>query len=161
MIQITLQQSLLQRLCIWSLLTAASLATLSLATLSLEPKARIKLLLVSCLVAQSVLLLMRATSSRFHPFFSPASYERLSLGSEFCSLESGGRWRRFQHPRVLYYSEFLIILKFIPALDEVSTGRHSTLRRWLGSHCLLLTPDSLTGEHDWHLRRHLHVLHSD
>lgn len=156
MVHIILQRSLLQRFCTSGLLTAAWLATLSL-----DSAAGFKLLLVLSLAVQSGLMLVRRVSSRLHLFFSSASYERLFLGSQFCCLESEDCSRRFQHPKILYYSECLIILRFTLLPAEFNLDRHSVLRRWLGNHCLILTPDSLSSEHDWRLRRHLQFLYGE
>lgn len=154
MVQISLAKSLSQCLFISGLLGTAWLATVFLI-----PAAGIKLVLVLFLTVQSISMFTSRIWNLLPLFSSPANYTQLALGSQFCRLECDGFWRRFQHPKVLYCSEFLIVLAFSSMPDEASSGRSGMLRRCSERHCIVLTPDSLTSEDDWYLRRYLHALY--
>lgn len=161
MVRITLKPSPLQRLCICSLVTASCSAILSL-----DSAAEIQLLLALVLCVQLAVVFYRqlsiSSSCSLREFVRtllfPVASCQLMLGAHFCSFDYERCRRRFQQPEVLYFSEWLIILQFSPLLDKEAPGLRSSLRRWLGKRCILITPDSLVTEHDWILRRHLYTL---
>ena len=164
MFRITLNSSPLQRLGACGLLMA------SCSAIQLLGSAReIQLLLALILCVQLAMIFSCGLAGNsccsmrdfIRTLLFPVASCQLLLGSHYCSFEREGRERRFQQPEVLYLSEWLIILRFNPLQDKEIVGLLSSLRRWLAKRCILITPDSLTTEHDWVLRRHLHALYKE